>query len=388
MKILFVCSPGLRRDVDFTSGRVVGAVEQQIFGLSNEFAARGHEVYVVRKWFSREAIEKKNGLFLVNIKQEYPLQNIMKKEDNMLFYEALSSFLTNFVFSIKTLRMIKKIQPDVINISTILLGCFLTRAKQPKVYITHTHDFFLHNSSYRFMKTMMLKQTISKSDAIVAITPAIKLYLENMGFRINKVIPNGLVPSEYAVGNNDGQILYSGKLVKHKRVIDLLEAFSSIEQRGASELVVIGEGPEKSSLKEFVKNRHIENSVRFLPFLSQEKYRAALSRCSVFILPSVKEAFGVVIIEAMACGKPVIARRIPGPADIVTHGYNGFLFENNDELREYLELLISDEGLRKKMGTNARKTVEKQYAFNKIADSYEKLYKSIINSKKARATKV
>lgn len=64
------------------------------------------------------------------------------------------------------------------------------------------------------------------------------------------------------------------------------------------------------------------------------------------------EAFGVVIIEAMASRKPVIARNIVGPEDTITHGYNGLLFKDNKELKECIKLLLSNKKLRKKMGNN------------------------------------
>jgi len=79
----------------------------------------------------------------------------------------------------------------------------------------------------------------------------------------------------------------------------------------------------------------------------------------------------------MASGKPVLVRNIVGPRDIVTDGYNGMLFNSTTELSERLKLILIDEPLKKKMGKNARNTVEKKYAFSVAAKEYVRLYERL-----------
>ena len=196
---------------------------------------------------------------------------------------------------------------------------------------------------------------------------------------MDAVIPNAVDPNCYKNYSDEGFILYAGRLVPHKKVDELIRVYSDISKDFNENLIIIGSGPCERELKAEVASLGLEKRVRFIPFLPRTKYREYLSKCSFFVLPSEAEAFGVVIIEAMASGKPVIARNIIGPRDIITHGYNGFLFENIHELKKYLRLLLSDEGLRKKMGKNARRTVEEKYTFSKVAKQYLELYESLLN---------
>jgi glycosyltransferase involved in cell wall biosynthesis len=76
----------------------------------------------------------------------------------------------------------------------------------------------------------------------------------------------------------------------------------------------------------------------------------------------------------MASAKPVIARANMGTVDIIVHGENGYLYNNNEELREYVEKLLSDDDLRGKIGRNARRVVEREYTFSKITDKYEEFF--------------
>jgi glycosyltransferase involved in cell wall biosynthesis len=305
----------------------------------------------------------------------------MKREDTELLFEAVISFIMYLAFSFKALRMLRAIAPDIINVSTVLQAFIMFSFIKPaKIYITHSHDMYVHDTPYSMLKKLMLKHALSSSDAVVALTNNIKSYLENMGFKINAVIPNAVDPDDYECSEQtDGNYeLYSGRLVRHKKVLELLESFSSLQATNPSKLVISGAGPQKKLLTEWVRRKNIQDSVSFFPFLSRADYKRTLAQCSFFVLPSTTEAFGVVIIEAMASGKPVIARRVPGPTDIITHGYDGLLFSNFSELGECRKLLLSNKQLRRQIGRNARGTVVQKYAINKVVNEYEALYKSLM----------
>lgn len=154
----------------------------------------------------------------------------------------------------------------------------------------------------------------------------------------------------------------------------------SSEIRDEFELVIGGFGPEKENLEDLKSKLGIKNRITFIPWLPKSDFIKKIASCSVYVLPSLCEPFGVVIIESTASGKPVIASNIPGPNEIITHGKDGFLFEagNVFELKKYLELLLEDEKLRKRIGKNARRTVEERYTFEKVADSYIKLFEELL----------
>ena len=94
----------------------------------------------------------------------------------------------------------------------------------------------------------------------------------------------------------------------------------------------------------------------------------------------MENPFGIVILEAMACGKPVIASKIGGPAEIVEDAETGFLVNPRDTeaVAERIIRLIKDEKLRKRMGRKARKIVVEKYSLEKISEEYYRLYRSLI----------
>jgi glycosyltransferase involved in cell wall biosynthesis len=96
-------------------------------------------------------------------------------------------------------------------------------------------------------------------------------------------------------------------------------------------------------------------------------------------LPSEAEAFGVAVIEAMASGKPVIARDIIGPGDVVTPGHDGYLFRNQDELKQQILMLSRDRDLRVRLGKHAREKVERSFTFETVAFRYQTLLKSLLS---------
>ena len=101
---------------------------------------------------------------------------------------------------------------------------------------------------------------------------------------------------------------------------------------------------------------------------------------SIMLLPSRSEGFGMVLIEAMACGVPSIAFDCPsGPRDIISNGEDGFLIENqnSEAFQHALEKLIEDESLRKEMGRNAQQNV-KRYAPEIIIEQWDKLFKNLL----------
>lgn len=379
MKIVFIPPIGLKIVADYKSEYQMGAIEQQIFGLAKELSSKGCKVFILRSWASSKEIETICGVKLINI-------NVFATQRG--FHESLSFTrlpivsAKHLLFIIKAYKKIVEVNPDVINVSTLIPGFFIFKlniANSWKVFITHSHDIFFDKGIVSFLKRKMIESIINNSNKVITLNNGMKNYLYDRGFRTDAVIPNAINLKDYKNREEAGFILYAGRLVPHKKVENLIKACSEVCGYFKEDLVVIGSGPCEKKLKNYAISLGLKDRVHFIPFLPRSKYRDYLSKCSIFVLPSEAEAFGVVIIEAMASSKPVIARNIIGPKDIITHGRNGFLFENNDELKKYLKLLLLNKELRKKLGKNARKTVEDKYTFDKIADQYLKLYERFVN---------
>jgi glycosyltransferase involved in cell wall biosynthesis len=159
-------------------------------------------------------------------------------------------------------------------------------------------------------------------------------------------------------------ILYLGRLKAYKSIDVLLRAFRSvIAERPEAELIIAGDGDEESALKRlaFEELRLGSERVRFVGHVSEEKKKALLQDAWMLINPSMMEGWGIVAIEANACGTPVVASDVPGLRDSVKNPHSGFLvpYGDADAFAEKMLLLIRDRELRLGMNRGAREWAER-----------------------------
>jgi glycosyltransferase involved in cell wall biosynthesis len=154
-------------------------------------------------------------------------------------------------------------------------------------------------------------------------------------------------------------VLFASKLQQRKRCADLLEAYASIRSQAPAQIVVVGDGPEYASLTGYARSMGLEE-VRFVGFKNQSELPAFYDLCDVFVLPSEREPWGLVVNEAMNAGKPIVASDAVGAArDLVLHGRTGYVYPVGDvaALARSLRLLVEDRHLRCRLGENARALV-------------------------------
>ncbi|MFC1950988.1 glycosyltransferase family 4 protein [Chloroflexota bacterium] len=377
MKVVFVSSGLLGRE-NYGSEYQMAARELVILGISRELTLMGHEVFIIRRGYKSTKSENVDGIHIVSVNSSH------------LRDERFGQVASAMLFSLDTSKMIKKINPDIVFLSDRYSGYFPSKLKIPKIFIANTHDVFGFVKNYEFkrnklnhiffyIKRKVEEDVMRRCEAIVPPTESIKDYLIQRGIANVHVIPSGINVDDYFESEDDNFILFAGRLVEHKGIQYLISAFSKLTKDYEENLVILGSGPLEKTLKELVITLNLESRVKFVPFLSKSKYRELLSKCKVFAFPSLYEAFGVVVIEAMASSKPVITTNTIGPKDIITHGQDGLLFEsqNEKELKYYLESCLDSKTLRREIGKAARITVESKYSFHKIANQYLRLYEKI-----------
>lgn len=148
-----------------------------------------------------------------------------------------------------------------------------------------------------------------------------------------------------------------------------------------------GEGPQEQEqrrkLEGLISSLGIEAHVRWLGVLPQVELPRYYGAADVFVLPSRYELFGIVMLEAMACGVPVVATRFGGLAEVIAHGETGFLVDPTDttELAEAIEALVCNGELRGEMGRRARRAVEERYSWDASARLHEELYRRLLREK-------
>lgn len=169
---------------------------------------------------------------------------------------------------------------------------------------------------------------------------------------------------------DEGFMLFVGRLEKYKRVSDLIKLSADL----GFPLRIVGSGPEESWLKGFAKSVGAD-SVEFLGRVPREELVEHYKRCSFFVSASQWEGFGLIFVEAAACGKPSIGYGVGSVSEVVRSGVTGFVVSSYSEFLEKAELLVSDVGLRKKLGEEALR-FSKRFSWSESARGYENVFNS------------
>jgi glycosyltransferase involved in cell wall biosynthesis len=373
MKIAF-CTPGSADHEDYRAGNLLGT-EFQVFGLAQELVKQGNQVYIFRRWYDRTKEDEINGTRIINISSpDLPDRRVHKVFSKLLFSRRVA-------------REVKAIAPDMIVLTEISSAYFPAKLEIKKIYVTHNppSDLFnVANPAAKYFKRRLEKRVFGSSDAIVALNSTTKEGLAKLGYNV-VLIPNGIDVKTYHSSNVHGNyVLFGGRFDKIKGLRTLIEAYSclSTELKNQFKLVLVGEGPEKEALERLSNTLGIGGYVEFVPWQHTLQFKETLSRSAVYALPSLFEGFPVVMLEAMACSKPIISSDTFVSRDVIVSGHNGFIFqkENVNDLSETMGLVLSDENLRKRVGANARATIEDKYTFEKIARDYLQLFSSLLDS--------
>ena len=231
-------------------------------------------------------------------------------------------------------------------------------------------------------------KTVKKCDSLIVSTSNLKeQYSRDLGANRIRVIPLGVDTEYFAPSketenkNNSCEILTVCFLTKRKGVDFLIEAMPSIlRECQNAKLRIIGDGLEKGNLISLARKLGITKHVTLECLVSHSKLLEFYRNASIFCLPSLNEPFGKVIIEAMACGKPVVATKVSGPAEIIEDGKDGILASPADSkfLAEAIIQLLNDDRMRREIGRNARRKAVKTYSWKKVAQKYYQVYKDTL----------
>lgn len=184
----------------------------------------------------------------------------------------------------------------------------------------------------------------------------------------------GTLRAELGIAADEKVLIHISNFRKVKRIPDIIESFRLIDKKHKTKLLLVGEGPEKFDLEEFVETNGLQDDILFLG--KRDDLPELLSISDVMLLLSEKEAFGLVLLEAFACGVPAVANAIGGIPEVVEDGVNGFLVELGDvqAVADRVTQLLSDSDLHQQMKEQAIQTVQKNFNSKDIVNQYEELY--------------
>ena len=189
--------------------------------------------------------------------------------------------------------------------------------------------------------------------------------------------------------NGDRSILFVGRLIERKGVAHLIRALRTVRRAVPARLVIVGDGPERASLERLAATTEVASHVHFRGRVSDEELRQAYASADVFVLPSVldqrqdTEGLGVVLLEAMNYGVPVVASNIGGITDIVQHESTGLLVPPGDEdaLAKALTALLENPELSRSLGQGGARLLRETFSWDRIVDRWDAVYKRVIASR-------
>jgi glycosyltransferase involved in cell wall biosynthesis len=203
---------------------------------------------------------------------------------------------------------------------------------------------------------------------------------KNIALIENKLNLNHFVPCvNYYV--DELNVIYVARLAHPKGHKELIEAWSVISKNNLdARLLLAGPDDFNGQLQLNAKQFGVENTIHFMG--PQSNILSVLEKCHIGVFPSFKEGLPIALLEKMAMALPVLVSDISELTSIVTHNENGLVFKCGDvnDLAEKLHLLLNDGNLRKRLGKNARLTIEKKFGSNNIALPNELFYEKILHS--------
>jgi len=292
---------------------VKGGAEKRVAEIAKRLAERGHEVHCYGlQWWTGEADIQQNGVFLHGL----------GKWPNM-YNNGRRSIQEGVYFGLKCLN-IPTSEFDIIDCQNFpYFSCFSAKFRtlnNPSQLVTTWHEVwgdywyeYLGRKGIFGHAVEKITSRLTKNN--VAVSQKTRRGLKNLGVDHNiQVIPNGIDFSQIQQiksSQGDIDVIFAGRLIKEKNVDLLINAVSLLRfEMPDIQCYIIGDGPEKQSLEQLVSSLGLKKHITFIGFL--ERYEDMISyfkASKVFVLPSAREGFGIVVLEANACGLPVVTLR-------------------------------------------------------------------------------
>ena len=375
--------------------RVVGGIARVVHDLSHRLIKDGHDVTVVTyKEGNVENYENDGGV------KVYRVNNYMINPNNFIDW----IMQLNFNLISKATEIINKEGPfDVIHahdwLVTYAAKTLKDAFKIPIIATIHAtesgRNSGIHDETQRYINDSEWLLTYEATEVIVNSN-----YMKNelqrlFGLPYEKinVVPNGVnlnlyngVERDYNfrrqyAADNEKIILYVGRLVYEKGVQNLIAAMPKIlNGYHDSKLIIAGRGGMLDELRDEVRRLGIDNKVYFTGYLSLDKVTKMYKCADVAVFPSTYEPFGVVALEGMLSGTPVVVSDVGGLNEIVDHRVNGMksYAGNPNSIADSILELLYNPGLCTEIAKNAKAKVKSQYNWNKIAQDTHFIYQKAI----------
>lgn len=355
-----------------------GGVEEHVRSVAGELRARGHDVVV---WTvdrgERLGVRTVDGIEVRYLPTPLPARSL---RSGLRFLAELPAAARAWW------RAYRDFAPTVLHIQCFgpngAYGVLLGRLTRTPLVLTSHGETFADDHRV-FDRSALIRAAMRAGlSSAVQVTGCSQIVLDDLrdrfGFEGGRVIPNGVDLSGPAVAPakaTAGSVFAVGRLEHTKGFDLLLEAFAVADLPPGTHLVIGGEGSVRSSLERRVRELALGDRVRLTGRLLGDEVAAHMASAAVVVVPSRKEAFGLVVLEAWRAGAPVIVTSRGGPADLVTDGKTGLVVdpENTEALARALELMVGDHATARRLGEAGREAV-RAFPWSRVAELYESCY--------------
>lgn len=359
-----------------------GAVQKLVMVLGNELTTRGHDVRIITpKPYRYTGKVPKHMLFIgKSVKWNTPLKTT-NEFGITLERNGLEDMLEAEDFDLLHVH-----EPEI----PVLGAQIAARADCPIVATFHaTMPDTAVSKSIELFRIPYGRSIFKNIAAMTAVSETAARFVRDWSEQTVDIVPNYVdipyfskKPKNVARSNNE--ILYIGRLEKRKGVRYLLKAFAELAKTNDNvKLTIAGDGSDREILEYWIKSHRVPR-VTFLGAVSEKYKLKLLHRAALFCSPAIYgESFGIVLIEAMASGLPVVAGDNPGYGCVMTGRGALSLVDPKDknEFARRLELMLKDQEMRKLWLAWAAEEI-KQYDFKHVIDQYEAVYKRAVLAKK------
>lgn len=289
----------------------------------------------------------------------------------------------------KKIDLVHHMLPAVFNYTFSPLRLLSKDLKQPFIIGPASAHYYKNPLNERILLPLtsrLHRATIRKCDRLITITKQIKkLYTSIIEEKRINVIPFGVDTDVFKPRSDEPrldelEILYSGSLYPLKGVDYLLRAFSEVVKSGLkTRLRIVGDGQQREELIILARKLRVERNVTFEGFVPYSRMPEYYRRCDIFCFPTLGEPFGKAVIEAMACGIPVIATNTGGSAEIICNKTNGILVPpaNSGAIASAIQQLRNEDE-RRKIGREARSTAVRNFSWDRVSTEYHHLYSELL----------
>jgi len=359
-----------------------GGVELFTYEASKRLTGGPLQIYVITEYLERtKHLETLNKVFIQRIK----------------FVRTPIYIVNSLLYFFKVFRTIRAMKPDVIHACQTnfngVYGAFIAKILPIKIII-HEHGKFFDLPIWH--KVFFAKAALWNADCLLAPSKGLAQEMEKLAKREVRVIPNAVDLEDYigltkkkareelGISENKRIVLFVGRLTPVKSLDTLISSIDIVKREVENvELILVGEGESEKNLRNLVSEKNLGNVVTFVGDVKHGLIPTYMAMCDVFVLPSNRESFGIVLLEAMAAGKPCVASNVGGIPEIIEDKKNGILVNPGDKhkLADAIKRVLEEKEIADFYGRNNR-IKAKDFSWGKVIGELRNVYEELVRGYK------